>query len=297
MSKCQKTEIRRQKQEENLVFSSVLFRISYFFFVLLQTMPDYLFRTYKYLQNKLFACHSFGFGVHSPFVYHFTKFVIYEKNPFYRFYEIELMRNSLKKDDRTISVTDFGMGKSGERKIKNIVKKSLKEPKYGQLLYRIVNFSNSKTILELGTSLGITTAYLASAKADARCVTTEGCPEIARIAQENFDSLQLKNIEIVVGNIDEKLPVVLENIDKIDILFLDANHCCEAVLNYFEQCIAKIHNNTILIIDDIYWSKDMAQAWEMIKKHEKVSSTIDLFQLGIVFFYTDLPKKHYRMRF
>jgi len=260
-------------------------------------MPNHLYRTYKYLQNKLFARHTFGYGVHSPFVFHFTKFVIYEKNPFYVFFEIESIREQLKKDDRTISVTDFGMGKSGERKIKDIASKSLKPKKYGQLFYRIMNSCNPETILELGTSFGITTAYLASAKSDARCITMEGCPEIARVAQENFDSLQLKNIEIVVGNIDEKLPSVMANAEKLDVVFLDANHCCEAVLNYFEQCIPKIHEKTIVIIDDIYWSKDMAQAWEIIKNHKRTVSTIDLFQIGIVFFDTDLPKKHYRMKF
>jgi predicted O-methyltransferase YrrM len=280
-----------------LLISSILFPISHFFFVLLQNMPNYLFRTYKYLQNKLFARNSYGYHVHSPFVFHFTKYVIYEKNPFYKFSEIESVRGSLKKDDRIISVTDFGMGKSGERKIKDIAQKSLKEAKYGQLLYRIANFCKPETVLELGTSLGITTAYLASANTNARCVTMEGCPEIAQIAQENFDILQLKNIQIIVGNIDKKLPDVLADIDKIDVLFFDANHCCEAVLNYFEQCIGKCHEKTILVVDDIYWSKDMAQAWEMIKKHEKVISTIDLFQMGIVFFDTDLSKKHYRMRF
>jgi len=260
-------------------------------------MPNHFYRTYEYLQNKLFARHTFGYGVHSPFVFHFTKFVIYEKNPFYAFAEIELMRNLLKKDERTISVTDFGMGKSGERKVNVIAKKSLKQKKYGQLFYRIINFCKPETVLELGTSLGITTAYLASAKLDARCITMEGCPEIARVARENLDSLQLKNVEIVVGNIDEKLPSVLANIDKLDVVFLDANHCSEAVLNYFEQCIPKIHKKTILIVDDIYWSEDMAQAWKIIKNHKKTISTIDLFQIGIVFFDNDLPKKHYKMRF
>ena len=268
-------------------------------------MSNHLYQIYKYLQNKLFARHTFGYGVHSPFVFHFTKFIIYEKNPFYVFSEIELMRELLKKDDRIISVTDFGMGKSGERKIKNIAAKSLKPKKYGQLLYRIVNFCKPETILELGTSLGVTTAYLASAKSDVRCITMEGCSEIARVARENLDCLNvdfklpksLKNTEIIVGNIDEKLSDVVADADKLDVVFLDANHCSEAVLNYFEQCIPKIHEKTILIIDDIYWSKDMAQAWKVIKNHKKTVSTIDLFQIGIVFFDSDLPKKHYRMKF
>jgi len=109
--------------------------------------------------------------------------------------------------------------------------------------------------------------------------------------------LSLKNIEIVVGNIDEKLPSILEAVEKIDLIFFDANHRSDALINYFEQCISKIHNNTILIVDDIYWSKDMAQAWDAIKNHDKVRSTIDLFQIGIVFFNPDLPAKHYRMSY
>ena len=260
-------------------------------------MPNHIFRTYKYLQNKLFARHTYGFGVHSPFVFHFTKYIIYEKNPFYAFSEIESLRASLKKDDRSIAVTDFGMGKSGNKKISDIAGKSLKPEKYGQLLYRIANFSQCESVLELGTSLGITTSYLASANPKTVCNTMEGCPETARIARSVFDALQLKNINIVVGNIDEKLPSVLEGMDKIDLLFIDANHCSAAVLNYLEQCLSKMHKESILIVDDIYWSKDMQSAWEAIKKHEKVCSTIDLFQLGVVFFNTDLHKKNYKMRF
>lgn len=260
-------------------------------------MPSQLYRTYKYLQNKLFARHTYGFGVHSPYIFHFTKFVIYEKNPYYIFSKIESLRNSLKKNDGSIVVTDFGMGRGGEKKIKDIAAKSLKSKRYGQLLYRIANFSKCETILELGTSLGITTCYLASANTKAKCVTMEGCPQTARIAQKNFDALQLKNINVVIGNIDERLPAVVENMDKIDVFFIDANHCSTAVLNYFEQCLPKIHENSILVVDDIYWSKDMASAWNSIKKHERVSSTIDLFQLGIVFFNADLNKKNYKMRF
>ena len=249
------------------------------------------------MQYTLFARHSYGFGVHSPFIFYFSKFVLYEKNPFYVFSEIESVRKSLKKDDGIITITDFGMGKSGDKKIKDIASKSLKSKKYGQLLYRIARFGKCETILELGTSLGITTSYLASANVAANCVTMEGCPEIARKAQENFDSLQLKNISVVVGDISKNLSSVIENLEKIDLLFIDANHNSSAVLNYFDQCQSKIHNNSIMIIDDISWSKDMEYAWQTIKNSEKVSATIDLFQMGIVFFNPDLHKKKYKMRF
>lgn len=223
--------------------------------------------------------------------------MIYEKNPYYVFRDIENLRKSLKKDSRVLEVTDFGTGKSGAKNLKDIARYSLKEPKFAQLLFRMARFAKAETLLELGTSLGITTSYLAAANPNSRCITMEGCSEIAQIAQENFDVLQLKNVDVVVGDINENLSTVLGSLDKIDFLFLDANHRSDAVLSYFAQCLSKIHDTTILIVDDIYWSKDMAYAWNEIKNHELVTATIDLYQLGIVFFNPTLHKKNYRMLF
>ncbi|NDV46341.1 class I SAM-dependent methyltransferase [Paludibacter sp. 221] len=255
-------------------------------------------RAFKYIRHILSARNTFGFRIHSPFVFHFTKFVIYEKNPFYIFPEIEALRKELKKDGRTICITDFGMGKGGERKVNNIARKSLKQPKYGQLFYRIVNYSGSKDILELGTSLGITTCYLGSASKDIRCTTLEGCPETIKVAQENFNKLQLNNnINIIQGDINKNLETALNKVEKLDFIFIDANHRSDAVLDYFEKCLSKAHDKTIVLIDDIYWSDDMEYAWNSIKSHEKVSSTIDLFQVGIAFLDPVLQKKNYKMRF
>lgn len=260
-------------------------------------MSSYLYHTYKFLQHSLTARHSYGFGIHSPYIYHFTKFIVYEKNPFYVFPAIEALRDSLKKDDRVISVTDFGTGRGGDKRVKSIAGKSLKSPKFGQLLFRIANFCKCNVILELGTSLGLTTAYFATTNEKCRCVTMEGCSQTAKIARDNFDKLQLNNIELVIGDIDENLPSLVKSIDCIDLLFIDANHRSEAVLRYFEECLPKIHDKSVVIIDDIYWSKDMEFAWKTIKNRKEVTATIDLFQVGIVFFNPELHKKNYKMWF
>lgn len=252
---------------------------------------------YKYLLHYLTARNTGGFGVHSPFLFQFTRFVLFEKHVYYNFKSIEKIRNTLKNDIRVLELTDFGTGINRNVTVASIASKSLKSAKYGQLLFRMVRYFKASNILELGTSLGITTSYLASSAAKIKCVTLEGCPQIAAIAQENFEKLDIKNIEIVVGDIDETLTDVLQKFERIDFIFIDANHQCDAVLHYFEMCIVKLSNDSILIIDDIYWSKDMEKAWNMIKNHPSVTSTIDLFQLGIVFFNRDLHKKHYKMRY
>lgn len=253
--------------------------------------------SYKYILHFLSAHNTRGFGVHSPFMFQFTRFVLCERHAYYIFEPIEILRNRLKKDNRILNIKDFGTGNDRRKTVAVIAKCSLKPAKEGQLLFRICNYLKAQYVLELGTSLGITTAYLASPSTDIKCVSLEGCPEIAQVARENFEKLELKNIEVVVGNIDITLKQVLNESTQLDFVFIDANHRSEAVLNYFEQCLCQVQKDTVLVIDDIYWSADMERAWQSVKSHPRVTSTIDLFSMGIVFFNPDLNKKHYKMRY
>jgi predicted O-methyltransferase YrrM len=216
---------------------------------------------------------------------------------FYSFQTIENLRLALSKDNRIVHIRDFGTGKDRSEAISQIVGKALQSIKYSQLLFRIVHYFKAQYILELGTSLGITTAYLASVASDNVCLSLEGSPEIAALANENLRKLKLSNVEIVFGDIDNTLVDVLKRLEKLDFVFFDANHRSEAVLSYFELCLPKAHKKTVMVFDDIYWSSDMENAWLEIKRHPSVHSTIDLFQLGIVFFNDDLHKKHYKMRY
>ena len=257
-----------------------------------------LFRKiYKYIFHLLSARNSNGFGVHSPFIYNFTKFVLCEKCSFYIFPVIENLRSNLKKDFRVLNVKDFGTGIDRNSTISDIAKYSLKSKKQGQLLFRIAHYIKAQNVLELGTSLGVTTSYLASPSSKIKCVSLEGCPEIAQIAYQNFEKLGIKNIELIVGSIDETLETAINKFDILDLVFIDANHKSEAVLRYFELCLNKINKDSILIFDDIYWSSDMEMAWQIIKNHSLVTSTIDIFEMGIVFFNSNLNKTHYKMRY
>jgi len=253
--------------------------------------------TFKFILHFLTAKNTLGFGVHSPYVFHFTKFVIYNNGSYYIFSAIEKMRSLLKNDKRILNIVDFGTGSKSNISIKEITIKSVKSAKYGQLLFRLSDYIQARNILELGTSFGLTTSYLAAPSSSSKVISLEGSQQIADIAIENFKKIELNNIKIIVGNIDETLSKALEKFDCLDLIFIDANHKYQALINYFEQCLTKINTNSIMVIDDIYWSSDMEKAWQIIKENPLVMSTIDLFEFGIVFFNSDLNKKHYRMRY
>lgn len=238
--------------------------------------------------------------IHSPFIFDLAAKVIRSKEPFYCFFAIEKERQKLLKDDNIITVEDFGAGSksfsSNQRNIGAIAKTSLKSPQEAQLLFKIVNYFGYKNLLELGTSLGITSAYLAKPNKSIRLTTIEGSEAIANVARQTFEHLKINNITQLVGNFNEKLAVFLaQQTEPVDLVFIDGNHKKKPTLEYFEATLQKLHNNSLIIFDDIYWSKEMTEAWEEIKQHPKTRVTIDLFHLGLVFFRKEQPKQHFRI--
>ena len=236
-------------------------------------------------------------GVHSPFVYRLVDKVIYDFNAKKVYPEVEKVREGLLADGRMITITDLGAGShvnnDRQKKISNIATNALKPPRLAQLLYRLVADLQPDSVIELGTCLGITSIYLQKAAPNAKVYTLEGCPETAGIAKESFEKAGLNNIELTTGNFDNTLPGVIARLDKLDFVFVDGNHQKEATLKYFEWCLPKVHDGTLLIFDDIYWSQGMKEAWAQIKAHPKVTVTIDLFWIGLVYFKTDQAKEDF----
>ena len=218
------------------------------------------------------------------------------------FKEIEKVRRVLLSNNTVIEVEDFGAGSTvlpfKQRRIKDIAASSLKPKKFAQLLFRIAQYYQPKTIVELGTSLGTTTMYLASANIKSEIYTLEGAPAIAHLASENFKNAGLKNIKLTVGSFQKTLPDLLQKIEKADLLFVDGNHRKKATLDYFDLFLIKKEEESIFIFDDIHWSKEMEEAWSIIQAHPDVTLTIDLFFIGIVFFKKDFRiKQHFTIRF
>ncbi|MCY7422425.1 MAG: class I SAM-dependent methyltransferase [Chitinophagaceae bacterium] len=256
----------------------------------------------KYIRYFLFASNGKGHGVHSPFVFDFIKNVLNDKRQFYAYESVEGVRKQMITNDTVVTITDYGAGstvsKSNERKVNSIARASLKPAKYGQLLFRIANYYKSKTIVELGTSLGVTTAYLASANPSGKVLTFEGADEVSNIASQNFEHLGLNNIEVIEGNFDNTLIGALQKLSSVDLAFVDGNHRKEPTLNYFYQLLEKANESSIFIFDDIHWSKTMEEAWDEIRHHASVTLSIDLFFIGLVFFRPEQKKQqHFTVRF
>ena len=256
----------------------------------------------KYIKYYLSAANSKGHGMHSPFVFDFIIHVLNDTKKYPCYKEIERKRKVLLSNNKIIEVEDFGAGSTvlpfKQRRIKDIAASSLKPKKFAQLLFRIAQYYQSETIVELGTSLGITTMYLASANEKSAVYTLEGAPAIAKIASENFQNAGFKNIWLSVGSFEKTLSSLIQKLEKVDLLFIDGNHRKKATLDYFDLFLTKKEAESVFIFDDIHWSKEMEEAWNTIQSHPDVTLTIDLFFIGLVFFKKDfVVKQHFTIRF
>ncbi len=240
------------------------------------------------------------YNIHSPFVYQFVINVLEDNRIYYAFQAIEELRQLLKQNKTKIQVTDFGAGShvnnNKERSISSIVNSAVTDARNGQILFKVIHHFKPKTILEIGTSLGITTLYQAKALQKSRVITLEGCPNIATVAKQNFEVLEASNIDLIVGEFSATLPKVIQKSNTLDYVFFDGNHQKAATLSYFSQCLEIAHEHSVFVFDDIHWSEDMEAAWYEIQNHPNVTLTIDLFFMGFVFFKkSNFQQKHLKL--
>ncbi len=256
----------------------------------------------KFIKYYLWASNGKGHGIHSPFVYDFIHSVLRDQGNSKPPLQLEVLRKKLLSDQRTVTRQDLGAGSrkkfSEKDQVARIAATALKNKKYAQLMYRLVTYYHPNMMIELGTSLGLTTAYLAKANENATIFTLEGNPSIAAIARENFELMGLNNIRLKEGHFDQTLPDILKDAAQIDLAYIDGNHTYAATIRYFEMMVSCSHSDTILVFDDIHWSAEMETAWEEITHHPAVSYTIDVFFMGFVFFKKEFKvKQQFSIRF
>ena len=237
-------------------------------------------------------------GVHSPFVYDLITKCFYDKTTYDAYRHISNYKKDLLKDITKIKVTDLGAGsqimKKKECSVSDIAKNAGSTNKRAKLLYRFVNYFKPKTILEIGTSLGIASHAMALGNPKAHITSIEGCPNILEFTKNNFKNFRLEHINLVNGDFNET--VKNKKTNTYDLIFFDGNHQKEATLNYFETLLQTANNDSVFIFDDVYWSTGMTEAWEVIKQHPKVTITIDTFFWGFVFFRKEQLKEHFTIR-
>jgi predicted O-methyltransferase YrrM len=256
----------------------------------------------KYLRYRFTAANGRGHGTHSPFVFEFIEKVLNDRRHYPAFDPIEQLRHQLIRDPTPLQIEDLGAGsayKTGShtRTVAAIAKKAAKPPRFGQLLHRFTRHYQPATILELGTSLGLSTAYLATGAPNAAVYTIEGAPDIAATAARNLQSLHLAPT-VLTGSFDGQLPALLPRITPIDLAFIDGNHRLEPTLRYFNTLLPHLSPSSALIFDDIHWSAEMEAAWSAIKADPRVLLTIDIFFLGFVIFRDEFKvKQDFTIRF
>jgi len=240
--------------------------------------------------------------IHSPFVFNLLNDVFNDKKNNDDITKIHSLIKELKKDNTSFVHTDFGASNEKEqlsikkKKIKTIAKKVISSKKEGRILFNITKHFQPETILELGTSFGIGTSYMAMGNPSANIITMEGCPETIKIANKNLKKLNINNVKIVEGDFRNTLNTTLNTINKLDFVYFDGNHREEPTIEYFEKCLKKAHNDTIFFFDDINWSKGMKIAWERIINHDKTIVSINFYFFGMIFFRKEMTKQKFIIR-
>lgn len=239
------------------------------------------------------------YSLHSPFVFDLYNYLKGNKY-YYAFDTINKIRKEQSGNNQLISIYDLGAGSqiysNNKIKLSSITYTASIPHKYGCILFKLVNKFSPENIVELGTGTGISTLYLALAS-PANVFTIEGNPALAEIAKTNFEKAGCKNITAITGNFSEQLPLLLSKLNKVDFAFIDGNHRYEPTIEYFNLIKEKSHENTIMVFDDIHWSKEMEQAWQKIISDKHVIVSMDFFRLGIVFFRKELSKEHYVLKY
>lgn len=248
----------------------------------------------RYLQNLSGVRHRNGHGIHSPFFFDIINTLNRNKSNRGLVYKAaEAWRSELLQDGSSIMVTDFGTGKDGFRPVRTIAARSAVSKRLGRVLSYFAIRAGERPVVELGTSLGVGTMYMALANRNCRIITIEGCGQIAEIAATGFKKAGLDNIEIIIGNFETVTPGVADDVRGPGLVFIDGNHRGSALKKYFDLFAARAEDDTVIIADDIDYSPDMTRAWEEIRNDSRVTGSLDLGRAGILFFRHGLNKRSY----
>lgn len=260
-------------------------------------MSDALFETFHFLKHKING--KWRHGVHSPLVFHLTSEILRKDRMFSDFKPLDELRSELLRNNTTLRIEDFGAGTRGKqsetRQVKSIAQKAVAPKVQAEALYKLVNYFQPQSILEFGTSLGLTTSYIAKAAPQSEVITVEGSKEIADFATTLFAKQQIRNVRVVHQKFDEFITNDLDKEKKFDLIYIDGNHTYEATAKYFLYLLNHVNENTWFVFDDIYWSRGMNRAWLEIINHESVSLSMDFFHFGVIMLQPRMTKEHFKL--
>jgi predicted O-methyltransferase YrrM len=289
-----------------------------------------------YLRHLLTARSTAGHGVHSPYIYDFLTKVIRNKTDVKIVNQVVSLRRTMLSDKRSIMVTDLGAGSvtraGGERRVAEIARTAALPAKEAGLLSRIVKSmehagdppdggetvpqsgralsreqgarttghgarsGENGIILELGTSLGISTLALALAAPERRVITVEGCPVLAAIARENLLKYGAANAEVLAMEFSAAIESLRNEGLSVSFAFIDGNHRGTALTEYVSK-IASMGEDMIIVADDIRLTKEMFRAWRSVAASGIATVSMETLRLGILFIKHGITPGRYRIRY
>lgn len=155
-----------------------------------------------------------------------------------------------------------------------------KSPRQAALLAAIVRAFSPRHAIELGTNVGISSAYIASAM-EGTLVTLEGSTCRHKLARELHVNLGLTNVEYVTGMFADTLRTALDQMPEVDFAFIDGHHEYQATLDYSESIIGRAKPGAVFVFDDIRWSPGMHAAWSRLKADPRFGLVVDFWSMGV----------------
>jgi predicted O-methyltransferase YrrM len=221
-------------------------------------------------------------GIHSPFTYDLSdKCLKSSINEEFKRKRSELY-SYLFTETKLIQRQDLGAGSKRHQSsapLSAIFKSSSSKGKTADLLYRLTNYYRPKMVLELGANIGIGTIHLAAGNPESRVISVEGCSNTAAVARENIARIAVSNAAVITSDFSSFLA---SNQHTYDLIFIDGHHDGKALLKYVETLSSFVHDETIILVDDIRWSDSMFTAWKKLIADQHFHLTIDLFRCGIL---------------
>jgi predicted O-methyltransferase YrrM len=255
---------------------------------------------YYFLRYLISGRHRKGHGVHSPFVFDFISKVLHDRSKYPEYQFFDSVRDSLRLSDEILQVGDIGENSvhfnKKNRKVGDLARISSIPAKYGRLLFRIVRYYKPVSIVELGTSIGISSMYLAKGNTKSKVLTVEGNTDLCDYASALFFSHRIGNISVLNRDFDQAIIELPVDYVSPQLVFIDGNHSYEPTMRYYKFFMEGMKEG-ILIFDDIYWSAGMRKAWKEIIQRNKEYVTIDLYRMGIIIFRESVTPGHFVVRF
>jgi len=235
-------------------------------------------RIFKYINHLFHVRHRYGHGIHSPYLFEFINQVLFNSM------ETKVPAGILEEHRKLRSESSFARCSSVPKK-------------YACLLYRITRWFRPEMIVELGTGMGISTMYLASASPETPLHTIERDADRARMAAQLIGRCCPGAVSIHRGEMEEELETILTLVPGRFLVFLDGNHHYDPTVRIVRKLLDRAGEEAVIVMDDIYWSRGMQRAWKEINSWPEVRVGVDLFHMGILLLRRDLHKRKIIIKF